>query len=609
MQPHLAYQAQTFKSKHTQLGRYYLIALIGIGLVVIISQVLIQRFIEEQKNDSHLINLAGRQRMLSQQIVKYVLLLGHSGEVAQREEWLGALDIALSEWTAAHRRLQGEEGLLRGGTGNGAAPSALFSPIQVPHTRITSATEAIIRKLGKDITLSYDALEAEIGIVTSQEAAFLRGMDEIVLQFEREASGKVTNLRNIELFLMVICLGVILFEILFVFLPSARSIKATIQKLSESEKKSRAMAMELGALYGSLEEAYQDLVEVDVVPEDFVVYVKCDKKGKINHVSDQFSKLMQFGKEQPDNLFDWFNEQGYDEEYLQKIEDMVSGGKSWSGDIKAVNEDGDFVWLKLNIVPTMNEKEEVETLVVIGADETEQKEAEAISREINRERVEKKVKEQQFRSALILEGQEEERKRISRDMHDGVGQLLSALKFNLEGVHTVKSDIELEKLGTAKELLKNIIKEVRRISFNLTPSALSDYGVVPVLKKFAREITRISDLQVSFENRTGFLSRLEPKVENNLYRIVQEAVNNAIKYAQADEVKITLSHNSQFLHLQIADNGRGFDLDQLEKKGHFSASGHGIFNIRERTNFINGQCEISTEIGKGTTINIQVPLE
>src|SRR5690606_30924543 len=140
-----------------------------------------------------------------------------------------------------------------------------------------------------------------------------------------------------------------------------------------------------------------------------------------------------------------------------------------------------------------------------STNESEKKEAEAISREINKEKIEKKVKEQQFRSALILEGQEEERKRISRDMHDGVGQLLSAMKFNLEGIHTVSTDFERKKLEASKELLKNVIKEVRRISFNLTPSALSDYGIVPVLNKFCREIRKISDLQVTFENKTGFL--------------------------------------------------------------------------------------------------------
>lgn len=602
-------QTQKLKLKYTQLGRYYLIALCSIAMVIIISQVLVQRFISEQKSDSHLINLSGRQRMLSQKITKCALLLGSPTDVKKRQEWLGELEDALEEWTATHKMLQGKGTL---GNNNGQpsqAVSELFSSIQKPQSQINKAAAVLVDKLQKDVKLPYDSLAPEIQAISLAEGEFLRGMDRIVLQFEQEARGKVAHLQNIEIFLMVICLGVILFEILFVFLPSARSIKTTIQKLSESGEKSKAMAIELGALYGSLEEAYQDLVEVEAVPEDFTVFLKCNNKGNVTYISERFSELMVFGEAKPHNLFDWLNGQGYDSEYLQKIEGMVSGGKSWNGDIKAVNEEGDFVWLKLNIVPTMNEKEEVETLMVIGSDETEKKEAEAISREINKERVEKKVKEQQFRSALILEGQEEERKRISRDMHDGVGQLLSALKFNLEGIHTVKTDVELEKLGTAKDLLKNVIKEVRRISFNLTPSALSDYGIVPVLKKFSREITKISDLQVSFENQTGFLSRLEPKMENNLYRIVQEAVNNAIKYAQADEVKIILSHNSQFLHVQIMDNGKGFDLGQLEEKDHFSASGHGIFNIKERTNFINGQFDIRTGIGKGTTISIQVPLE
>jgi two-component system sensor histidine kinase DegS len=602
-------QTQKLKVKYTQLGRYYLIALCSIALVIILSQVLVQRFISEQKSDSHLINLSGRQRMLSQKISKCAVLLGSPAGEDIREEWLGELEEALEEWSASHIMLQGNGTLAVDSGQPSQAVAELFASIQKPQSQINTAAEVLVERLRKDIHLPYDSLAPEIQTISLQEGAFLRGMDSIVLQFEQEARDRVAHLQNIELFLMVICLGVILFEILFVFLPSARSIKTAIQKLSESGEKSKAMAMELGALYGSLEEAYQDLVEVDVVPEDFTVFAKCDHRGNVTYISEPFAELMAFGETPPDNLFDWLNGQGYDAEYLQKIEDMVSGGKSWNGDIKAVNEEGDFVWLKLNIVPTLSEKEDVESLMVIGSDETEKKEAEAISREINKERVEKKVKEQQFRSALILEGQEEERKRISRDMHDGVGQLLSALKFNLEGIHTVQSDVELEKLGASKDLLKNVIKEVRRISFNLTPSALSDYGIVPVLKKFSKEITKISDLQVSFENQTGFLSRLEPKVENNLYRIVQEAVNNAIKYARADEVKIILSHNSQFLHVQITDNGKGFDLEQLEEKDHFSASGHGIFNIKERTNFISGQFEISTGIGKGTTISIQVPLE
>src|SRR5690554_5848015 len=586
--------------KFEKLGRYYLIALCAIAMAIVLSQVLVQKFISDQESDSELVNLSGRQRMLSQKISKSALLMGTLTTQDERASLLDDFQNSLLTWRQSHQWLQKQT--------NSKTITDLFSQINPLHQEMADAADRIVVALSGRSKISPD-IKKDIDTIILYEGRFLEGMDAIVNQFDEEARSKVNNLKNISVFLTVVSLGIILFEIFFVFFPSARSIRKTVQKLTTSQEKSKAMTLELSALYSSLEQAYQDLLEVDVVVEDFTVYAKCDKGGDFLHFSSRFEEVMEFEEEKPSNFFDWLNEQGYDQEYLHSIQKMVLSGNSWNGELKVVNTTGDFIWLKINIVPTLNELDHVETLMIISANETEKKEAEAISREINKEKIESKVKEQQFRSALILEGQEEERKRISRDMHDGVGQLLSAMKFNLEGIHTFTTDVERQKLEASKKLLKNVIREVRRISFNLTPSALSDYGIVPVLKRFSKEITKISDLQVSFENKTGFLSRLEGKVENNLYRIVQEAVNNALKYAQASEVKIVLSHNSQFLHLQITDDGKGFNLDQLEEKGHFSVSGHGIFNIRERTNFINGLCEISSEIGKGTTISIQVPLE
>jgi signal transduction histidine kinase len=597
------------KPQYEKLGRYYLIALGAIAMTIILSQVLVQKFISEQKNDSRVVNLSGKQRMLSQRMAKCALLLVAGSDSEKRRQRLNELDMALSEWKKVHYGLQNGHDALRITGRNSQRIEELFAQIDTPYQEMVDAAENILHQLGQNLQLPPDSIRREVDAIITHQEEFLQGMDLIVFQYDEEARTKVLNLKNISFFLMVISLGVILFEIFFVFFPSARSIRKTVKKLSDSQKKSKEMTLELSALYSSLEQAYQDLLEVEVTVEDFTVYARCDKNGNFHHFSDAFEEIMEFVDKKPQNLFRWLNEQGYNMEYLNNIQEMVLAGKSWSGEIKVINNSGDFVWLRLNIVPTMNEEEQVESLMLISTDETEKKEAEAISQEINKERIEKKVKEQQFRSALILEGQEEERKRISRDMHDGVGQLLSAMKFNLEGIHSVSSDFEREKLKVSKDLLKNVIREVRRISFNLTPSALSDYGIVPVMSKFCREITRISDLQVTFENRTGFLSRMEGKVENNLYRIVQEAVNNAIKYSQANEVKIILSHNSQFLNLEISDDGRGFDINTLEEQGHFSASGHGIFNMRERANFINGQFEISSLEGKGTTITINVPLE
>src|SRR5690554_3590796 len=586
--------------KFEKLGRYYLIALCAIAMAIVLSQVLVQKFISDQESDSELVNLSGRQRMLSQKISKSALLMGTLTTQDERASLLDDFQNSLLTWRQSHQWLQKQT--------NSKTITDLFSQINPLHQEMADAADRIVVALRGRSKISPD-IKKNIDTIILYEGRFLESMDAIVNQFDEEARSKVNNLKNISVFLTVVSLGIILFEIFFVFFPSARSIRKTVQKLSASQEKSKAMTLELSALYSSLEQAYQDLLEVDVVVEDFTVYAKCDLAGNFLDFSNRFERVMEFEEPKPTNFFDWLNEQGYDQEYLQSIRGLVLSGKSWNGELKVVNTSGDFIWLKINIIPTMDELGEVETLMIIGTDETEKKEAEAISREINKERIEKKVKEQQFRSALILEGQEEERKRISRDMHDGVGQLLSAMKFNLEGIQTVSTATEKEKLETSRELLKKVIREVRRISFNLTPSALSDYGIVPVLNKFSREITKIADLQVTFENRTGFLSRLEGKVENNLYRIVQEGVNNAIKYSQAKEVKIILSHNSQYLHLEISDDGVGFDMGELESKGHFSASGHGIFNIRERANFINSQCAITSLKDKGTTISIQVPLD
>ncbi len=502
----------TEKPQFEKLGRYYMVALCAIATSIIISQILVQKFISEQKNDSRVVNLSGRQRMLSQRISKCALLLGDSTNIEKRQQYLEELETSLENWELTHQGLQkGNQELGINGR-NSKKIKLLFSEIEDDHQKIIGASQNIINKLKNDIMIPTDSLREDIYQVITHEQAFLSGMDLIVFQYDNEAKSKVMNLRSIELFLLVLSLGVILFEIFFIFIPSAKTIRKTFKKLLQSDQKSKKMTLELSALYSSLEQAYQDLLEVDVAVEDVTVYAKCNAKGNFIHFSDQFVHLMEFEDSKPKNLFKWLQEQGYNPEYLDNIKEMVLSGRSWSGEIKLVNAIGDFVWLKMNIIPTMNDQGKAETLMIISTDETEKKEAEAISQEINRERIEQKVKEQQFRSALILEGQEEERKRISRDMHDGIGQLLSAMKFNLEGIHSVSSDFEKEKLKTTRDLLKNVIKEVRRISFNLTPSALSDYGIVPVLNKFCREITKLSDLKVTFENQTGFLSRLEGKV-------------------------------------------------------------------------------------------------
>ncbi|MEX2568291.1 MAG: type IV pili methyl-accepting chemotaxis transducer N-terminal domain-containing protein [Cyclobacteriaceae bacterium] len=601
------------ESLHTprleKLGRYYLVALCGIAISIILSQLLIQKSIKDQENDAEIINLAGRQRMLSQRISKSVLLIQNTEGLKQRQKWAEELRQSLREWQVAHHDLTKGNPHKKTDRPASRRLKELYAQITPSHRAIMENAQSLLNILEKDILVQSESMANHIQHIIEYEPEFLSGMDTIVQQHEEEAKAKVVNLRNIELLLLFFALGIIGLEIRFIFLPSIKNIRKTFHKLTESESRTKDMLREISSLYDSLELAYQDLLDVEIEVEDFSLLAKSDPWGNLVFLSDKFTQTMEYETATPVHFFDWLASQGYNQKDLNQIQRLLIKGSSWTGEIRTTNEFGDFIWWKISLIPILSTDGEPEEIKILGIDVTEKKEAESKSREINKERIEKKVKEQRYRSVLILEGQEEERKRISRDLHDGIGQWLTAMKYNLEGVNRVQTAHEKEKLKVSKNLLSRVIKEIRRISFNLAPSTLSDYGIVSVLSRFSKEMTKVSDIEVAFENRTGFISRLEGNVENNVYRIAQEAVNNAIKYSQAKIIKIILTHGAYHLNLEIKDDGQGFDLDKLEKTNHFSTSGHGIFNIKERASLINAFCEVNSQIGKGTSIRISIPLE
>ena len=587
-----------------RLGLRYILALSAIATTIIISQVILQFNISQQEDDSVEVNLSGRQRMLSQRISKSAVLIGGLHGNA-RAQYLAELKLSLAEWEQAHMALQ--HGKLQLGVSGDNSPTirSMFSQIEPYFTEMVAGANDLIRIAEEGN--SEENLHEAINRILAHESQFLAGMDRIVFQYDAEAQTKINRLRQTEIALLSLALFLIFLEVRFIFIPSAKMVKQTTQHLHDEEAKAKKMALEISALYESLEQSFQNLAEKEVELGEFTVFARCDPHGGFHYFSEKFTEIMEFGNDLPVNFFEWMTEQGYDSKYIENIRNMVHRGNTWNGDLKLTNIEGDFIWIKLHLIPVLDEDQKVENLMLVSVDESEIIEAQYKSQELHEERMEKKLKEQQYRSALILEGQEEERRRISRDMHDGIGQYLTALKYNLEGISAIKS--EKERLDNSKKLLQDIIKEVRRISFNLTPVALSDYGIVSVLNKFSEEMSKISKIPVSFENSTGFQARLEPKTENNLYRIVQEGVNNAIKYSEATEIKIMLSHNEQFLHLEIRDDGKGFDYETLDKQGYFTATGHGIFNIKERVNFIHGAVYVDTAPGQGTAIKIDLPID
>jgi two-component system, NarL family, sensor histidine kinase DegS len=251
----------------------------------------------------------------------------------------------------------------------------------------------------------------------------------------------------------------------------------------------------------------------------------------------------------------------------------------------------------------------VEEWLVLGADITLQKQAELTMTEKNKASIEKKINQQKFRSVLILEGQEEERKRLAMDIHDGIGQMLTSLKFQVESIDFSKQQEELKaKLFEIQQLLGQIIKEVRRVTFNLKPTVLSDYGIQAALNVFVREIGKLSDVQLTYTQNGDNSIRIPQKVENNIFRIIQEAINNAIKYSEASRIDVVYDQTDNFVVISVKDNGKGFDEKLVEKRSMNIESGRGFFNMYERTEYINGSLEVKSAPGSGTNITLTVPV-
>lgn len=210
--------------------------------------------------------------------------------------------------------------------------------------------------------------------------------------------------------------------------------------------------------------------------------------------------------------------------------------------------------------------------------------------------------QQELAAKAVIEAEEKERKRISGDLHDGLGQLLSVASMNLSvlGSKLKFEDMECDKAyNQTVNLLKESYQEMRSISHQMMPNALLKNGLPEAVQSFLNEINP-ELIQVSF-HAEGFKTRLDSNVEIVLYRVIQECINNVIKHAKAQHLDVQMELLEKSLNCIIEDNGVGFDKTA-------PSNGIGINNIRSRVNFIKGNLDISSSPKKGTSISIYVPI-
>tara|TARA_B100000809_G_scaffold146995_1_gene144519 strand:- start:7176 stop:9446 length:2271 start_codon:yes stop_codon:yes gene_type:complete len=211
---------------------------------------------------------------------------------------------------------------------------------------------------------------------------------------------------------------------------------------------------------------------------------------------------------------------------------------------------------------------------------------------------EQKMVKENLLDALFV-GQAKERKRISQDLHDGLGQLLSAIKLNLYGL---KSEIDEVMFSHLISVADRAIKEYRAVAHNLASPSLEKLGLRETLKVMCADLNKVKEIKFLFKSNTIEL-KLSEKIEIELYRISQELVNNILKYSSAKNVTIILEILNKELVLEVKDDGVGFD--KIENK--INNSGIGLDNINSRVSFLNGDFIINTSIGKGTSAKIILP--
>jgi two-component system NarL family sensor kinase len=229
-----------------------------------------------------------------------------------------------------------------------------------------------------------------------------------------------------------------------------------------------------------------------------------------------------------------------------------------------------------------------------------------------RDTTERKRAEEELRtlSRSTIEVQEAERSRIARELHDGVNQTLASVKMRLrkaEDLLGTASPAAKEILTRCERLLGQALEENRDLSHNLHPQALSDVGLTAACRNLCKELRLRTDLVVKYR----FLlpgERLPAAIELNLFRALQEALNNLEKHARASKVWVSLSVKGGAIALRIRDNGRGFNAAaQTSRK--VKAQGIGLANIRQRAMSIGGTCDVESAPGQGTAITVRVPLD
>jgi signal transduction histidine kinase len=224
------------------------------------------------------------------------------------------------------------------------------------------------------------------------------------------------------------------------------------------------------------------------------------------------------------------------------------------------------------------------------------------SEQLKTQQVREMQKQQQLLAMQsVLKGQEEERSRLAKDLHDGVGGLLSGVKLSLSTMkgNVILSEKNAQMLNNVVVQLDQSMNELRRVSHNMMPESLIKFGLVESLLIYCDSLNETGLIKVQLQTY-GMEERMEQNTEIVLYRIIQELLNNVVKHAEAKNVLVQLVRKNNRFNLTVEDDGKGFDLNGIAKNG-----GAGLNNIRARAEYLGATVDIQSAPAEGTSVNIE----